>query len=647
MAATQRYPRALDPDVLHRNLALFCATLGTAAPAPHATTPPSKRACVRALNRLASPEARLPLPAAEGEGGVPHYSCDAAAARRSAPLGSLPPARGAEADRVRRAWALIDGADATLGRLMRAAVAAVVTLPEDDARPEGFSRSDAVGVIWARPASSWDDFDFACTLVHECAHSALHLEELVAPLYAVGRAALDATLAHSSIRARPRPYDKALHAAVVSACLARFCAAVAATCTGDDAARREAEIAEHVRDVRASLPSLVEGRFCLTPTGFVHLQQLVEVCGTPAPAVEAPLSCALEALSAARPCPADHAERAPPLALARQSALCFAAENIARFGGEAQALHGERKVLNKYFPPDFDASKIPRTKMDPLRVMKIRMMLPMSICCTTCNNYMYAGTKFNSKKEDVQGPDGRYLGIKIFRFTIKCTVCSAACTFLTDPKNADYKTESGCTRNFEMWREKQAVEQELTAQKAEDEEGDAMRKAEQLMQDSKNEMDILDALDEMRAQNARHEKIDVDGVLDAVHQRAARKAPEDIEAAAKKEAVEAAEDEALVRKNFRSAREGQQSSSSSSDDEAPEPAAAAAAAAPAKPAKSLFSKPALLGGQKKKRPAAGGLLAGVVVKKAKAEAEKPAEPAGGAMGGLLGAYGSDSDSSSD
>ena len=111
-------------------------------------------------------------------------------------------------------------------------------------------------------------------------------------------------------------------------------------------------------------------------------------------------------------------------------------------------------MLNKYFPPDFDATKIPRRKMDPLRIMKIRMMLPMSICCSTCNNYMYAGTKFNSKKEDVQGPEGRYLGIKIFRFTIKCTVCSAACCFLTDPKNGDYKTESGCTRNFEAWREK-------------------------------------------------------------------------------------------------------------------------------------------------------------------------------------------------
>ena len=63
---------------------------------------------------------------------------------------------------------------------MRAVVVAVVTLPDDDARPEGFSRSDAVGVIWARPASTWDEFDFACTLVHECAHSAIHLDELVA-----------------------------------------------------------------------------------------------------------------------------------------------------------------------------------------------------------------------------------------------------------------------------------------------------------------------------------------------------------------------------------------------------------------------------------------------------------------------------------
>ena len=66
---------------------------------------------------------------------------------------------------------------------------------------------------------------------------------------------------------------------------------------------------------------------------------------------------------------------------------------------------GERKVLNKYIPPDFDPSKIPRgtRKGGKRNEMKVRMMLPMSICCNTCGNYIMKGTKFNSARRTRSG----------------------------------------------------------------------------------------------------------------------------------------------------------------------------------------------------------------------------------------------------
>ena len=134
---------------------------------------------------------------------------------------------------------------------------------------------------------------------------------------------------------------------------------------------------------------------------------------------------------------------------------------------------GERKVLNKYFPPDFDPAKLPRGKRPEHNVMKVRMMLPMSIRCGTCGTYMYKGTKFNSRKEDVENEN--YLGIQVFRFYFRCSACAAEITMKTDPQNADYAMELGATRNFEPWREKDKAVAEAKAEREDEEKGNAMK----------------------------------------------------------------------------------------------------------------------------------------------------------------------------
>ncbi|KAH8739464.1 Yju2p/cwf16-like [Cryptosporidium ryanae] len=125
----------------------------------------------------------------------------------------------------------------------------------------------------------------------------------------------------------------------------------------------------------------------------------------------------------------------------------------------------ERKIINRYFPPDFDPKKLDECKvlskknrptkracLKKKKLMNIRMLYPFTIRCNGCNTFHYVGTKLNSKVEKMEGIT--YLGIPIWRFHCRCTQCGNIIKFRTDPKSSDYKLESGATKaTFEIGTE--------------------------------------------------------------------------------------------------------------------------------------------------------------------------------------------------
>lgn len=170
---------------------------------------------------------------------------------------------------------------------------------------------------------------------------------------------------------------------------------------------------------------------------------------------------------------------------------------------------GERKVQAKYYPPDFDPSRLPRIKKKRQNDDAVRFMLPMSVRCETCGDFMGTGLKFNARKSDT---NETYLGIRIFRFSMKCKGCPATFTIKTDPKNSDYICESGVRRNYEPWRAAQNVEEEGKEERKRQDD-DAIQALENKTRDAKEEMEQLDALDELKSLNAKRATVGVDEML--------------------------------------------------------------------------------------------------------------------------------------
>uniref|UniRef100_F6YF99 Probable splicing factor YJU2B n=1 Tax=Ornithorhynchus anatinus TaxID=9258 RepID=F6YF99_ORNAN len=121
---------------------------------------------------------------------------------------------------------------------------------------------------------------------------------------------------------------------------------------------------------------------------------------------------------------------------------------------------GERKGVNKYYPPDFDPAKhgsLNRYQNShPLRerarklsqgILIIRFEMPYNIWCDGCKNHIGMGVRYNAEKKKV----GNYYTTPIYRFRMKCHLCVNYIEMQTDPANCDYVIVSGAQRKEERW----------------------------------------------------------------------------------------------------------------------------------------------------------------------------------------------------
>jgi len=199
----------------------------------------------------------------------------------------------------------------------------------------------------------------------------------------------------------------------------------------------------------------------------------------------------------------------------------------------------ERKVLNKYYPPDFDPTKLPKLKREKNKQFVIRIMAPFSMQCKTCGEYIYKGRKFNSRMETAEGET--YLGLRIYRFHIRCTKCIRVITFKTDPENTDYTMEHGATRLFDAYKKLAEAQAKEKTDREDEETNNPMKALENRTNDSKREMESLEKLEELRDLNQRAAGIDPEVLI-----------REQLETENEILRKQEAEDEELVKKMFRS-----------------------------------------------------------------------------------------------
>ncbi|SPJ10565.1 conserved protein, unknown function [Plasmodium sp. DRC-Itaito] len=175
----------------------------------------------------------------------------------------------------------------------------------------------------------------------------------------------------------------------------------------------------------------------------------------------------------------------------------------------------ERKVLNKYIPPDFDPDKLMESKKllkkiekrknrnknkTKKKLMNIRMMYPFTLKCNKCKTFTYVGTKFNSRVEKLK--DETYLNIPIWKFYGKCQECKNEIIFKTDPKNGDYLLIAGGTRTYDAHKEQELADDYYRNNNVKDE--DKIKNTEKQSYNAMLELKMNEQLEELQNMNKRH-----------------------------------------------------------------------------------------------------------------------------------------------
>ncbi|KAM9493326.1 putative splicing factor YJU2B isoform 1-T2 [Clarias gariepinus] len=173
---------------------------------------------------------------------------------------------------------------------------------------------------------------------------------------------------------------------------------------------------------------------------------------------------------------------------------------------------GERKGVNKYYPPDFDPAKHRSINgywnTHPLRerarklsqgILIIRFEMPYNIWCDGCKNHIGMGVRYNAEKKKV----GNYYTTPIYRFRMKCHLCVNYIEMQTDPATCDYVIVSGASRKEERWNMAEN-EQILTTEHTEKEklETDAMYKLDHGGKDKEKLRAAIPTLSELQEHQA-------------------------------------------------------------------------------------------------------------------------------------------------